>query len=1093
MKIFSRIGLLSILLCFASETVAQQQIVVTGSVNNSLGESLAGATIRVKSNGVVVATNENGQFSIRSPSTDTLVASNVGYVARELPLDNRRTVHITLDASDDFIDEVVVVGYGTRSRSKLLGSVSTINADQLQNRPVTNVSSALSGLAAGVQVKQGNGRPGSDGATIRIRGTGTLNNNNALVIIDGIQGAMDAVNPEDIETISVLKDASAAAIYGARAANGVILITTKKGQQNQATQISYSGIMSHTTPSNKPVFVNDYVTHMRLTNEASNNVGNNAGMYPQTAIDLWIAANENPNGLAPSGLPNYVAYPNTDWGEWIYDNSWLQNHNISVNGGSTASKYQLSARILDNPGIMYNTGLKRYEGRINFETDIKNFLTVGTNTFGSMENIDRGSDTFLYNFLRQTTPGIYPRYEGMFGGAVAGSSESPQVNNILRNLYDVMGSNVISQLNTTWFANLKIVEGLSFETRFNYQIRFDERTAYSNPSGMYDFSTMQRVNSEVNPATLTTSQTTDRRYRKSFDNVLRYKRQFAEHSIGVVLGHNEFYYNRYVFSAQQRGLIDETITNIGTGNEMVSITGDEIDNAMRSFFGNVTYDYDGKYLAEFTLRRDGSSKFGYGRQYGTFPSIALGYLLSKESFMEPVNPYVQDIKIRGSWGRLGNDGGDNLNVYGWHGVYGGVNYSFNGAPVNGLQLVRFGNDLLQWEEAETKELGLEFATFNKRATFEATIYDRQTNNIIRPAQVPITTGTTEAPFYNQAAVSNRGMEFNVRWQDKIGKDFTYRLGANFAYNSNKVTSFEGRFEEGYVLDATGNQIWLSNLGEVSSGGLNRVLEGYQIDEFYVRKVYRGNGTYFNSDGTVNINGGPKTGMIRTEQDYQWVQAMKQAGYSFLTASMNVADRFGSGLYYGDLIYADLNGDGIYGNASDQYFTGTSTTPRYVLGFNLGFTYKGFDMAALFSGEFGLQYYWNELGYNNNVLLAGNQITQRVADNRYYYDPNNPTDPRTNIDGYFPRLKFGAANEVINTQFSDYWLYDADFIRLRNLQVGYTFNNRLTERLKVRNLRVFFSGENLLMWTRFPGLDPEVGAGAEYPTMRQYAFGLNFGF
>lgn len=1075
-----------------SNVQATRQVEVRGKVTDSLGEPLAGVSIRIKGTKQGTTTNSKGGFLLQSVENGAiLIVSFIGSITREVPI-SLGEMHIVLQNDLSALNEIVVVGYSTQSKAKLLGSVSTINAEQLASRPVTNVSTGLSGLAASVQVKQGNGRPGSDGATIRVRGTGTLNNSNALVIIDGIQGVMDAVNPEDIETISILKDASSAAIYGARAANGVILITTKKGSKGQKPQINYSGLTSRMMPSVKPTFVSDYLQHMQLFNEAAANVGNSA-VYTQSAIDLWTAANADPNGLAESGLPNYIAYPNTNWGDWIYDNNWLQNHNVSVLGGSETSRYNISARIQDNPGILYNTGMKRYEGRINFESDITSFLTVGTQTFANMEDRDRGSDSDLYTFLRATTPGAYPVYNGMFGGAVDGSGESPQLNNPLVTLYQSVGSNIRTQFNSSAFVKLKVIEGLSIESTFNYQFRFDELTSYNNPQARYDFSTLRRVTEEVNPATMTTTQSAGKLYRKSFDNVLRYNRVFGDHTLSAILGHNEFYYNSYSFGASQRGLIDESITNIGSANEMVSITGNELDNSMRSFFGRLSYDYQGKYLMEFSLRKDGSSKFGSDRKYGTFPSVALGYNISREPFMKTVNPYLQDIKIRGSWGRLGNDGGDDLNVYGWQGTFGNGNYSFAGSPANGLWQNRFGNDLLQWEESDTKELGIEFTTLNRRLFFETSLYDRLTTEIIRTAQVPITTGLAAAPFYNQASMRNSGIEFNLRWQHQVG-DFSYHVGGNFAYNKNRVTHFEGQFSEGWSVDAAGNQVWTTNIGEVSSGTTTRILEGHPMNAFYTRQVYKGDGSYFHNDGTVNINGGPTTGMIRTDQDYEWAKAMKAAGYSFVTTAMTIGEDYGTNrMYYGDLVYADLNGDGIYGNNFDQYFTGTSGQPKYVFGFNLGLSYKGFDMSAIFAGESGLQYYWTDLSYNSNILTASNQVTPRVAENRYFYNPNEPNDPRTNQNGYFPRLKLGSANEVINNQVSDYWLYDANFFRLRNLQLGYSFKNTFTERFKARNLRVFFSGENLFMWTRFPGLDPEVGAGAEYPTMRQYALGINVGF
>ncbi|MFD2967066.1 SusC/RagA family TonB-linked outer membrane protein [Sphingobacterium bambusae] len=1093
MKIY-KMGLLMLLLCATHLSMAQQKVTVSGRVTDKGGQVVPGVSIKEKTGGTSTSSNVSGTFTILVPDNAMLIVTSVGYESQEIPVNGRNTLDIILASTDTDLEEVVVVGYDTRTRSKVLGSVATIGGEQLANRPVTNVSTAISGLAAGVQVNQGNGRPGSDGATIRVRGSGSLNYASSLIIIDGIQQpSMDLVNPEDIETISVLKDANTAAIYGARAANGVIMITTKKGA-NRPSQVSYSTIFSRLNPSVKPTFVSDYVRHMQLYNEAAENVGV-AGHYTQDAIDLWTRATADPNGiLAPSGLPNYVAYPNVDWGEWIYNENWLQNHNLRMDGGNDNTTYGVSTRYQNNPGIMHNTGMKRYDGRVNLQSKIKDFLSLVTNTFLYNERRDRGSDANLYNFLRQTTPGIYPMYEGQFGGAVASSNESSQLNNLLLYLYDNLGSNERTYLNTTLFAHVDILDGLKFETSFNYNARFDEVNTFANPSLRYDFSTMEPVNTAAVPAQMTTSQSAAKQYRKTFDNVLRYNKAFDVHNLGVILGHNEYYFKSSSFGATQRGLIDPTITNIGSATEMVSISGGEVDMAMRSFFGRITYDYDSKYLVEFNLRRDGSSKFGANYKYGNFLSVGLGYNISKEAFMKPLEPYVQNLRLRGSWGRLGNDLGDDLNHYAWHGVYGSNSYSFNAAPVNALRESQFGNPNLRWEGTTSTELGLEFATLKNRATVQVDYYNKQSYDGIRRAQVPLTAGFRAAPLYNQSEVRNRGIELSLAWRDKRG-DFSYSLGGNFALNANMVTKFEGALQEGWVDNADGTRTWTSNLGQVSTGGTSRVLENHMINEYYLRQVYRGDGSYFNADGSVNVNGGPTTGMIRSEGDFEWVRAMKNAGYAFLTRTMNPAENYGSAsLYYGDLIYADLNGDGLYGGTDDQYLTGTASAPRYIFGFNANFSYKGFDMSMIWAGEWGGQYYWTDHGYNSNIMIAGNQVTTRIAEDHYFYNPNNPTDPRTNTQGYFPRLKYGANSENINNVASDYWLYDNGFIKLRNLQLGYTFHSNLTERIKIRNLRVFFSGENLLLFTKFPGGDPEIGnSTAEYPTMRQYAFGLNIGF
>ncbi|KKX47935.1 SusC/RagA family TonB-linked outer membrane protein [Sphingobacterium sp. IITKGP-BTPF85] len=651
---FYAIGFSAMTLFSVGTVHAQQKVNVTGQIKDSQGTPLSGVTIREKGGTLATSTNVSGTYSLSVNPNATLVISYVGYQNQEIVLNGRNAINVTLESASSAIDEVVVVGYGKQKKEKLLGSVSTVDTKQIENRPVTNVSTALSGVAAGVQVKQSTGRPGADGATIRVRGIGTLNNSDALVVIDGIPGSMDAVNPNDIESISVLKDASSASIYGTRAGNGVILITTKKGKANQKTQLNYSGILSRTKPMGTPEFVSDYVRHMELMNEGTFNLGKPA-KFAESTLDLWRKANADPNGvLAASGLPNYIAYPNTDWTDWIYNSSWIQSHNISATGGSESTNYMLSGRIFDNPGIMKNTGAKKYELRTNLSTKIGDRLTIGTNMFASTEDRKKANVDNLYNFLRQSTPGVYPMYDGRFGGAVA-AEESTQLNNLMQYLYEPQGMDKVSNFNSTIFANVKIINGLTFETKFNYQTRFREQTGSSIPVDKYSFETNKIVFPKGVAATQVLSQGYENLRTLTFDNVLRYETSIGKHNIGALLGHNEFKTKWYNFSASKRGVIDPTISNIGTANEMNAIDGNEYETSMRSFFGRVNYDFDSKYLVEFSLRRDASSKFGKDLQAGYFPSVGLGWLLSRESFMKGLEPYVQNVKLRGSWGKLGND------------------------------------------------------------------------------------------------------------------------------------------------------------------------------------------------------------------------------------------------------------------------------------------------------------------------------------------------------------------------------------------------------------------------------------------------------
>ena len=1063
----------------------QQQGKISGKVVDSDGQPLAGASIRLIESQKETLTDQDGNFTFSlTPGIYSLEVRYLSYepvIKTGIVTQSGQVTQLQIDmaSTPSALDEVVIVGYSSQKKANLTGSVATISSENIENRSVMNVSSSLAGLASGVQVSQGSARPGSDGATIRIRGTGTLSNANALVLIDGIIGSMDAVNPNDIESISVLKDAASAAIYGAQAANGVILITTKKGG-NKAPQVNYSGILSLATPSNMPEFVTDYVRHMNLFNESRRNVGQ-GDLFSQQTIDKWKAAQQDPNGLTAEGIPNYVAYPNTDWGDAVFEHNLVQQHNLSITGGANNLNYNLSGRILDNPGVMENTGIKRYELRSNVDVQVNDWLKLGTQTFASTQSAEKANVSSVFNFLHQTSPGLYPRYDGRYGGASA-DEEPITLNNLLASLNSNGGRNQTSRFNTTVYGELKFWKGFSLESKINYQTRFNETTDFAIPLARWNFAKNTILAQASTPNQMSSSQGFNKDYSLTFDNVLRYQTTIADnHAISALAGYNEYSFNYTSFSASQRGLIDESVTNIGSAVEMASIGGDEYDRSMRSFFGRVNYAFADKYLVEANVRQDGSSRFGPQRRWGTFPSFSAGWRISEEPFMQSVKSYFPYLKIRGSWGKLGNDAAGN---YDWQATYQGSNYAFGGSPVVGLRQSKIANNALGWEETTVSGLALEFATLQSRLSGELEYYNRQTNGILTAPPIYLTNGTIAAPTINAAGVRNRGVEINLNWHDRHG-EFKYSLGANFAYNNNKVTRYKGTLSEGWTT-INGENVYQSNLGDVSSGGRNRILEGHGINEYYVRHLYQGDGSYFNADGSVNIQGGPVNGMIRTPEDLAWVKAMQDAHYSFSPVNTLGAAQ----LYYGDFIYADLNNDGIYGNTYDLDFTGTRSEPKYVLGLTANFAWKGLDLSMIWSGALGMEYYWYASGYNSNVLGQGTGIARRIADDHYFFNEQDPNDAANNLNSAFPRLK---SSDNINSVDSDNWLYNANYIKLRNLQVGYTFNKNTLSKLPVKNIRLYFTGENLLVFSPFPGLDPEIGSGVGYPTMRQFAVGLNMGF
>ena len=1070
--------------------LSAQQTAIFGNVSDTAGQPISGASITVSGNKQGTFTDNKGFFSINASLNDTLVISFVGYQSLTLPIDGKKELRITLLPIPGQLSDIVVVGYGTQKKADLTGSVASISSKNLENRPVTNVSTALAGLAPGLSVIQGSGDPRSDGASLKIRGVGTLNNSAPLVIIDGIQGSMDAVNPNDVESVSILKDAASAAIYGAQAANGVILITTKKGT-NGPPSVTYTGLLSQSSPINLPKFVTNYAQHMELINEGLTNL-NQQPIFSQETIDTWREKQKDPNGLTPEGIPNYIAYPNTNWSDALFEKNIVQNHNLSVIGGGENVRYLLSAGYLNNPGTIQYTGSERYQIRANVEAKIGKHIKLGTQTFASFRRNDLGNATNAFTYLRATTPGIVPEYDGKYGGAQA-PGESATANAIYAFLNNQIGKDHVSQVNTTLYSSISIIKGLTLDSKFNYQTWFQERNYHGDPlSGQrWDFLKNQEITPITTPDQLSTTYSFEKNYEITFNHVLHYNTLIAGiHNIGAMAGYEQYYYDRYYFNATMKGLIDPSVTTLSSATQMTGINGDESDHARRSVFGRINYSYKDKYLFEANLRYDGSSRFSSESRWGVFPSISAGWRISQEGFFKNWNVNIQDLKLRASWGKLGNN---RINVYEYNNNYdyqanyGTVNYSFNNVAGTGLRQSKLANPDLRWESTTVTDIGIDATLLNGHMNLTLDYYNKQTDGILTSPPIHLTMGTVGAPTLNTAGVLNRGVEISLGWQDYIN-DFHYSVNGQFAYNFNKVTKYKGLLKEGWVTDDQGNRVYQTNLGDVSSGGTNRILEGHIINEYYMQQLYSGSGSYNNADGTVNPNGGPKDGMIRTQADMQWLQAMVDAGYTFLPIGAIGQTK----IYYGDFIYADNNGDGIYGNSFDQQFTDKSSTPKYNFGLNATASWKGFDFSMLWSGSAGMSYYWfTGQGFHSNITRNGLTQDAVIAKNHYYYNENDPNDPKNNIQAKYPRLKDITDNQ--NGIASNFWLYDASYIKLKNIQIGYTLPTNWVQAAWMTSARIFLSGENLLMITDYPGLDPEIGASEGYPTMKQYSFGVSIKF
>ena len=1082
MKFIAAVLVLSMQILTAN---AQQGVPVSGTVFDETGEPFPGVNVVIKGTLQGTSTDADGRYTLNVPDKNAvLIFSCIGTATVEETVGDRTVINVRMAENIGELDEVVVVGYGSMKKVNLTGAVATVNVEkEMASRPLTNLSMALSGMTAGLQVMQGSGQPNSDGASLQIRGMGTLNTSSPLVLVDGMEQGFANVNPNDVATITVLKDASSCAIYGNRGANGVILITTKKGARGKIN-VNYTGNFSFNQPSNLIRTVSNYADYMELINESAFNVGQNPA-FSQETIDKFRSAGNNPNEISESGYPNYVAYPNTDWYKEVFRNRMMNEQTVSVLGATDRVSFNFSGSFLDNPGLISDTDMKKYYMRSNITANITDWLQIGNKTYGYQSNVGL---TNLSDYLTgiggtRNVPGIYPYHDGKYGGVEA-NEENPEAINPLWRINETKGSYNYAQINTSLFADVTFFKDFVYHINFDYTRYWNQNKYHQTTDGQYSFRNATYTRQPKLVTELSSYFALTGYYRWRLEETLSFNRVFQNvHEVGALAGYEEIYYFSDNVSAQKQGLVDESITNLSTATTMMNISGTETDYSSRSYFGRITYAFDSRYLFETNLRYDGSSRFPSNRRWGLFPSFSIGWRISQESFMAD-SPF-NNLKLRASWGKLGNN---SIGNYDWQATYTSQNYSLAGSKTSGLAVTALANTDLQWEATAITNIGLEASILNSRLTAEIDVYDKLTDGILYRPNIYITMGNKTAALENIAEVSNKGIEASLGWNDRIGK-LNYGVKANVAYNKNLVTKYRGKWESGWITNANGEKVYQSNIGDVSTGGTNRVLEGKIINEYYTMAPYKGSQKYFNADGSVDKNGGPKDGMIRTEQDMEWLQAMRDAGYSFYP-NQSIGK---NGLWYGDYIYADLNDDGFYGNAYDNTFQDCSNVPKYNFGFQAFATWNNFDFSMNWTGAAGFKIYYYTLSRNSTTTGYGYAISKSIAGDHYFYNPEQPNDPRTNLTSKNSRLTYNNSGSSQSDYVSDLHLENGDFLKLRNLTFGYTIPSGLSKKVYTQDIRLFVSGENLLTITKFSGMDPEMRTGFGYVTMRQYAFGLNVTF
>ena len=856
-----------------------QKKTIHGNVVDQNGEPIIGANVVEKNTTNGTVTDIDGNFSLNVGNNAEIHISYIGYLEQSITTSNSTNFDIILQEDLQSLEELVVVGYGSQKKINLTGAVSTITQDNLLDRPVTSISSAIQGLSPGVTVTSGSGQPGNDGSTIRIRGVGTLNTADPYILVDGIEtGTFNSIDPNDIESISVLKDAASAAIYGSKAANGVILVTTKRGEAGKAT-VSYSGNASFSNEATLIDRLSSY-DYARLYNKLMEQDGASP-RFTDEDLELFQ------NGTDPYG------HPNTVWTDYIYRTGFMHKHNLNVNGGSEDVKYMTSVGFLGQEGTLKNSDRQQFNIRTNLDVKLSDKFNMRTNLayINSRNSIPNAS----YNggagqVIRQANrmaPWIpYKREDGSYGSI---SDGNPAAWIDINSRIKYVNQNVSSILAFDY----NILEGLIFTLQGAYVSNTKETTDFRKEI-WYD---------DVNfhgPDQLT--ETIARWNRYTLDALLNYNKTFAgKHNLKAMAGYKIEKYDYKTMSAHRKNFPSSSTTDINAGESATQTnSGYSRELALLSYFGRINYDYEGKYLFEANLRADASSRFARGYRWGYFPSFSAGWRISEESFMEGTHNWLQSLKIRGSWGLLGNQAAiDDYYPY-LPSLYIGKNYPFGGVVHQGITVVSHKIASISWEKAINWGIGFD-ANFLDEFTLSAEYYNRKTTDIIMDIPVPDTFGISGTYQDNKGALRNTGVEVSLGWNHSFNKDWRMGVNANFAYNKNRL------------LD-------LSGVNEIIDGyTINRVNEPYQ--SFYVYEV---------------------DGLFQSDEEAAAYEAKYGNPWSVPYKG-------------GDFRIKDVDGDGKL-TADDRVVKG-SQQPKGTYGLALTGGWKNFDISVFMQGVTGTNRYF----------------------------------------------------------------------------------------------------------------------------------------
>ena len=1040
---FKPLGLL-FLLCLIPLWAFSQNITVKGVVKDATGESVIGASVVQKgtSNGII--TDIDGNFTLNVPSNSTIVISFVGYKTQEIPVAGKTQINVTMKEDTEMLDEVVVVGYGQMKRSDLTGSVVSVNDQAIKKSVPTSIDQVLQGRAAGVQIQANSGTPGAS-TSIRIRGINSLNaTNQPIFVIDGVvvdsatddenSNPLSSINPSDIVSMDVLKDASATAIYGSRASNGVIMITTKRGQAGEAT-VTYDGYAGWQEMPKQLDMLNlrQYAQH--------HNDRSALGLVEQSSSFV------RPDLLGEG----------TNWQDELFSKAFMTSHNISVSGGNNKTTYAFSGGFLDQDGIALGSSFRRLSLRANIDTEIKSWLRGGVNfSFAeSKQNVGTDNNTIMSALIQQPTVAVTSPDGSFDGPDDVWMPENPVG---LASIRTNNNRKTNFRFNTYLEANL--LKGLTFKTELSADWNFNNYYYYQPD---YQFG-------------IKTSDTRTSRWTKtntkywSWRNILTYNNTFAEkHNINVMVGQEMSHSNWETQVGTATGFLSNTTPDLSAGDVTTSTTtGSRVVNSIASFFGRAFYSFDERYLLTATIRRDGSSKFAKGNKWGWFPAVALAWRASQESFLRN-NAIINNLKLRAGWGATGNQ---NVSDYAYMALL-----SYKTTPWGtGVLTGNTANPDLTWETTHSYNVGIDLGLFQNRIEVIADVYYKKTKNLLLQLPLPAYLGSSgqgaaSNPWGNVGSLENKGIELTVNTTNITNKDFQWTSNLVFSLNRNKVLE----------LDTDNSSIEKSYQPSSASYIVTKTTVGQPIGQFWGYKVI---------------------GRFDEPTDFYYKDADGNVKQVAIPEGNTIAK---NSTWIGDYIYEDRNGDGVINNEDCTYIG--NPEPKFTYGIGNTFSYKGFDLTIFFSGSYGnkalnlTRYRIEDPRSNGNILKSSLNYAQIGL-----IDPNGPDDDYRNlhvVNGSattLPALQESDANNNF-TRISDMLVEDASYIRLQNISIGYTFPKKWINKIFLNNARIYANIQNVYTWSKYKGLDPEVGAiygdalmtGVDYgryPSPRIYTFGLN---